>query len=363
MIVGSAIYGSSVGYVPPRLYSPIPGLPLGLIEPPNQATERTVIMVRPIQISILQGQTAWIKITIADFGGFLNSSLKITLGTDGPEIIAGQWGELSIGAGTHIVNVVFAYTVRGAQPVVRSIDYDLQVTPNAQLVDVLGAYDATVGSMTRVEGVLHKALEFNGMYDYVTLPDYGFRGAVPRGVSLVVNTEDGGPMIQLGSETSIDLVDGKLTVVYLGVPYELSSAIINDGQWHFILVLYDGSAWHAFIDTVQTSDMTLSIDTSDGLNYLGRAVDSYFKGVMDKIVILSGSAGYMDAVKIMNYQSPRDQEIVAKRLNGAVVGTLSYWDGVTPVYPENPVNGQEHNLYDTTTGVITRKVFVNGSWR
>ncbi|MCF7913595.1 MAG: LamG domain-containing protein [Spirochaetaceae bacterium] len=362
MIIGNAVYGASVSYESPRFYASISGNTGRLYGLPNHSIEREVRAIRPIQVSVLPEQSLWVKIDV-DYNKNLNTKLNLSLGIGGPILPEGEWAEISIGAGTHTLNIVVSFVSNGVQPIVRSISYTLQLIPNAQLIDGYDTYTGTVGSLKRVQGITHKAIEMNGEYDYVTLPDYGFRSNAERGFSCAVKTSDGGPIVQLGSETSIEIIDGKLSVRYLGGLYEINSTLVNDNIWHFIQVYYNGTDWISFIDTVESAPFSLAINTQDGLNYLGRADNRYFKGVLDNVVIMDGAINYMESVKIRDHQSPRNAELVAHRINGAIVGTLSYWDGVSPTYPSNPINGQEHLLYNPGDGSVSRKVYIDGSWR
>ena len=364
MILGTAPLGTSIGYTPERFYAPLPDQyrPTGQVYEPNYSDERVYTATRTITISVLPGQALEVKIS-ASLTADLNTVWIVSV--NGTAVNLDEWTEIDVEAGTQDIIIEYQATVRGYQPIIESpITAEIRLTPTATLDDELETYDGTVSSITRESGPTRKAVSFNGTTDYISLPDYGFRGADERAVFLYLKSTSVGPFLQLSTDVHFEINSaGKPAVVVDEVEYVLEDSLINDGQWHALTASYDGSAWTGIVDEVSGSPQAVTVDSSDGTAYIGRYGDDFWQGALSEIIIASGEIERREANSFARYVYPVQGNLYAQQIIGGIATTVHYWDGVTATYPDSPVEGQMHILYEKSTNTITKKVWIDGAWR
>jgi len=170
--------------------------------------------------------------------------------------------------------------------------------------DSIGDYDGTLHGnplWQPASGKWAGGLEFDGADDYVSTP-------------FVLNPQDGafsvfawiktgaeGQVIISQSDGSIgpgatwlgtDLSAGKLmTGLMSPQPSLRSEAVVTDGQWHHIALVWDGSLRHLYADGVEAardSDVPAGMPSDGGLHFgAGKNLDAdgFFSGLIDDVRI------------------------------------------------------------------------------
>jgi len=147
-------------------------------------------------------------------------------------------------------------------------------------------------------GMVDGALEFDGTDDYVSTPFILNPAGGPFSVFAWI--EGGGPGQVVIAQTDgvnwlcADPSDGNLKTELKGTGRDaaelLSQAIITDGNWHRIGLVWDGSNRQLYVDDVVVAEDTqTNLEGSDNGLYIGTGKDmepgTYFSGLIDDIRI------------------------------------------------------------------------------
>ena len=159
----------------------------------------------------------------------------------------------------------------------------------------------TIYGATWTDGKFGKALSFDGVDDYVEINN-GFNDVFPNSFSITMwfkTTCTQKILFSRGTSWGSGNV-----VLYIGVDgrfqfltYDTNPQItfsnnpVNDGNWHFVVAVYNGSQKYLYIDGVLQADIdtvTGSIATGITTTRIGwRDGTTYFNGTIDEVRIYS----------------------------------------------------------------------------
>ncbi|HQW04954.1 MAG TPA: T9SS type A sorting domain-containing protein [Flavobacteriales bacterium] len=155
-------------------------------------------------------------------------------------------------------------------------------------------------------GTANAAYDFNGISSHITIPNIAVQGTAPRTYSFWMRTSNqvGGMMLCTGSGTNqnggtfnIRHGNGGQFTGFMGGNFTAGgydydppgNVVVNDEQWHHVVVTYDGSILSFYIDGSFEKATTLSLFTAGQTNYVGRAnnqlpeMESWYQGKVDDI--------------------------------------------------------------------------------
>lgn len=179
-------------------------------------------------------------------------------------------------------------------------------------------------------GRLQTALSFDGLNDYVSIPNesnFDFTTAMTVEAWIKVNTftltdqtiiSKGDNSWRLQRNGSSNNLQFALTIGG-AVHYVIGGRNVNDGEWHHIAGMYDGSLIYLYIDGTLDGYTAASgsIDNSSYPVYIGENAQStgrYFKGQIDEVRIWNYATG-------LNYIKSN----INKTLVGSEYGLVGYW--------------------------------------
>ncbi|MHC4797991.1 MAG: Kelch repeat-containing protein [Planctomycetota bacterium] len=157
-------------------------------------------------------------------------------------------------------------------------------------------------------GKLGGALEFQGIDDYISTPfvlnpmkgSFSVFAWIKGGSSGQViisqmDTTDGRKINPGSAWLGANLSDGRLMTGFCGVYFDPleSEAVITDGQWHHVGLVYDLDVFHRrlYVDGILVAEDTTAVagSPSDGGLYIGASKDfeagSFFSGLIDDVRI------------------------------------------------------------------------------
>ena len=213
-----------------------------------------------------------------------------------------------------------------------------------QRVDI-GAFESVAAPLAGRSG---SAIRFDGVDDYVQLPDDLFPYPSPRGASAPISfeaffkTTSGG--VILGQQTGAPFDDnqnGWVPAIYVGTNGRLhvvmfhhaadpavmeSSAPVNDGAWHHVAVTYDGTSERFYLDgALQSSRNVAQVGYSEHYKYqLGTGRTTFWPNDNGTWYPFNGM---LDEVRIWN-RARTSTEIASswnKSLGGGEAGLLAYY--------------------------------------
>lgn len=155
----------------------------------------------------------------------------------------------------------------------------VEITPNDGTLDGdLVSVQATIANTAPLAGRSGSAARFDGIDDYVKLPDNLFPFAssanLPLSFEAFFKTTSGGVILgQQVSEAFVDDNNGWVPAVYVGTNGKLhvvmfqhyaepaamqSSGTVNDGAWHHVAVTYDGTNERFYLDGALQGSRTVN---------------------------------------------------------------------------------------------------------
>jgi len=162
-------------------------------------------------------------------------------------------------------------------------------------------YDGTVFGATLTSdrfGNANSAYSFNGSGDYIISDAPLPTGSSARSISIWFNTTSASgsngwfsnTAISWGSPSdnalcSISIYQGMLDFGAFGNPYDVHTwVVVNDGNWHHAVVVYDGSTLKIFLDGVEVASEIRTLNTSFSSLYIGSRSgqsNQYMDGLVD----------------------------------------------------------------------------------
>lgn len=354
----TAVYGDIgiIGSPSPVLTHPVQGQSGSTTETPLYASERVTSATRDVHITVLPGQSLGVTISPSGVFGGHNADLQGVVGeliTDIDTPVA-----VSLEPGVWDLSVGVQSTQRGGLVAISSVDLAITATPASPLHDISGsAHHATISTIKRAAGLTHRAIEFEGEPDAITIPDLGWRGTDARGVSFWLRDGGDGPLFQFADNTVLELVSGVLTLTYLGTGHALHSTSPTTDDWHHCMVWIEAGTVYAWVDSDLPTETAIAVDTGGSWSmHIGRAGTAYWTGVMDEIVLLDARPDDTELTSMLGRQNPLTGSLYAKRVHGPAVYPV-----VTGGYPADPVRGQTVVSWDGSAAVL--KVYIDGDWR
>jgi hypothetical protein len=146
-----------------------------------------------------------------------------------------------------------------------------------------------------VDGKVGKALSFDGVDDYVNIPDnqsLDITDEITIGMWVMTNSQ-ADPLSKHWNIMRVILFEGNNTkVVYQigGANITTSSFdnVIQTGSWHHIVWTYNGSLTQVYVDGDPngfSKEASGDLLTSSNPLYIGRYSDRYFNGLIDELMI------------------------------------------------------------------------------
>jgi hypothetical protein len=209
--------------------------------------------------------------------------------------------------------------------------------------------------------VVSRSVSFDGLTEYVTVPDVGYLTG-EFSFSAWVKTTEEGPAAILGSRSGvldplIGIDDQRLTVSTLATTAQTAQNVggFRDGNWHHLVITKDATSTLVFyIDgtaypvTVGSSSLFYSLTDSQGW-YLARGKDGdYYTGNLDGLTLWVVALSAGEVAELYNGGTPLDP-----RLHTQAAELRSWWRcGEADVSPDlydafNVVNGTMVNMDDS----------------
>jgi|JI10StandDraft_1071094.scaffolds.fasta_scaffold196446_2 hypothetical protein len=169
-----------------------------------------------------------------------------------------------------------------------------------------GGNDGTLFGPVSTEdrnGIINAAYDFDGISSHIVIPNVAIQGAASRTYSFWMRTSNqiGGMMLATGSGANLDggtfnVRHGQFTGFMGGnfnsggYDYDpAGNVVVNDDQWHHVVVTYDGSVLTFYMDGSFEKSTTLAVFTDGQTNYVGKSNDqnvgneAFFQGQVDDI--------------------------------------------------------------------------------
>ena len=184
--------------------------------------------------------------------------------------------------------------------------------------------DGTIHGATWVDGIFGKALEFDGVDNWVEVPHsdtVGFEAGTSFTITLhFKGTAVGGSLAGKNYEDTSQALpwyllwngggDGKITFFLRdsgNTSFRAgSTSDINDDNWHFIAGRADAETGKAtlWIDGVQENEVDFNADegygTGEGVFHIGRHYNRYTTGIIDEVILFNIALDEADMASIMN---------------------------------------------------------------
>jgi len=184
----------------------------------------------------------------------------------------------------------------------------------ADATDFLIDYEYSGSYPAWTDGVIGKALVFDGVDDYIEIPDNNLTDIADKmTVSLWLRTglnHDGTFLYQSGSGIHYRIRnDGHLRALIdteAGGSW-LDYAGITDNEWHHVVVTYDGSEGRLYVDNNLADSVLLTGNLKTNANSLligTKLGDWYFNGMIDEICIYSRSLSAAEIKRIYDSEKP-----------------------------------------------------------
>ncbi|MEM9849091.1 MAG: LamG-like jellyroll fold domain-containing protein, partial [Bacteroidota bacterium] len=180
---------------------------------------------------------------------------------------------------------------------------------------------------------IDNALNLDGSDDYVDIPSATNmpQGNAPRTMEAWVKTTQTsiGNIISWGTRSTrqrngLAVRDGKLA--FIGQFHDFRGKItINDGEWHHLVITYDGTNWRLFVDGNEDEKVRQFGDPfNDELNTVGNNLRI---GLISQPSVGEYYNGTVDEVRIWNYARSTAQILASKdvELTGNETGLLAYY--------------------------------------
>lgn len=239
------------------------------------------------------------------------------------------------------------------------------------------------GSMSSddlVDGLIGKALSFDGSDDYVSLPtDTIITGASDRMIEVLCKTPDSNPSSENVVFLFGDRSSGEAFLFFLednqiklncwgGGSYDDPISYSNWGDHVVVSFGYDGSNKIGWVDGSKELDKSVGIDTGSGDAVVGQRGDSdrWFKGSADQLRILSVCPS--DAWNKANYYTQTDslltwtatEEHILYTFKGKVKVKGAETEGVEVNLMYFPTHEIVDSSYTTNSGTFALESYLEG---
>lgn len=202
-------------------------------------------------------------------------------------------------------NAYFMQPAAGGGILVSNLIAHWKMNDNAASTDVVESKGSNTGTaqqttdLLATNGIVNGALYFNGYSDIVVADDSTLpSNAAPRTTTCWINTTQtgdwAGSMTSYGSLANYERWDVSRRnncLYFQGYNADFAGTItINDGNWHFIAVTYDGTTVALYVDTVADSTMNLTLNTISGGQFqIGCNINDgeFIEGAIDDVRVYS----------------------------------------------------------------------------
>jgi hypothetical protein len=247
-----------------------------------------------------------------------------------------------------IINLVV--TRYNHQPIITRINVWIEGTKKI-LRDVVASYDAEIAAGVYREGIIKSALELQYSTDGIVLPELP---DTKKSIALWIRTSEGGKL--LTTEYTTIAIDNE--GININGRIEAAVSILDD-RWHFIAITFYQDRTNMYVDDkVYAIPRPYLFKTPKNIK-----IGFGYIGLVDNISIYEKALEHYHVEQLIEMTTPQIGTVVAERIQGAVIGTYAYWDGINPEFPVDAKNGQEHTLYNTETQEAKKYIYFERQWR
>lgn len=294
-------------------------------------------------------------------------------------------------------NLIAHYTFDGNR-----VDFSKNITLDDSHNNTLGTL-VSMSAASQVDGVLGKALEFDGAADYVNLGDLNSlsfgNGTSDNAFSIAIwvkrdSASASGTVIDKYYTTALEWVFGFFGTAlyawvydnsagaYRGRIVSGSNAWIPAGEWHQIVWVYDGggltSSTKIYIDGIQRDSGDFSGGTyiamentaqTVSIGRISSGINAYFDGSIDDVRIYNKALSQAEIAEIYGIQAPSYINVTAPSTTEGLIRHYTF-DGKdsntsTGVFSDRKgvadANGVSFTVNSVDTGVLGQAVKLDGS--
>jgi hypothetical protein len=196
-----------------------------------------------------------------------------------------------------------------------------------------------------VDGISDRALSFNGVDDYVQVPNASsLNPQQAMAISAWIYPYDWNGnrrIVQKGAGDSQYrfLAEGDRLVFHLSGVYYLETTLPAVDAWHHVAAVYDGAVMQIWVDGQKWAEQSVSgtIDVTSyplfiGTKYASTPVGDYFYGLIDEVAIYNRALSAEKVQALYSLGAGRDD--VPQLSKEPISGTVSAYTGAQSQEPE-----------------------------
>lgn len=172
-------------------------------------------------------------------------------------------------------------------------------------------------------GNSNKAYNFNGISDYIAIPNVAVQGSSDRTISFWVKTNfqgSGSMVVSTGTDVNVNggnfnlrLENQNRFIGFMGGNftaggydyYPTGTTILNDNQWHHVLVTFSSGNLKFYVDGVLENTVAKNISTVGQANFIGRSNhgggnEAWFNGLIDDVGFWDRALNSSEVTNVFN---------------------------------------------------------------
>jgi hypothetical protein len=182
----------------------------------------------------------------------------------------------------------------------------------AALDETINLNDGTISGAARTAGISGEGLSFDGVNDYVQIPDDDSLDLTSAGSIEVWAWKNSQMYVTKGNTTEYQLMDysttGRIAVRWGSDSNSLTSSnAVPTGSWHHIVATYDGSTISLYIDGSLSNSKPFTTDAvanTTPVRIGARGNAYYFDGLIDEVVIYNRALTDTEVMERYNLYAP-----------------------------------------------------------
>jgi hypothetical protein len=174
-------------------------------------------------------------------------------------------------------------------------------------------------------GVPNSAYSFNGLSNYISLPNVAVQGAGNRTISFWIKTNasiHGSMVVSTGTDANINggafnlrLENSNRYIGFMGGNFTLGgydyyptgNIVLNDNTWHNVIVTYNGTTINFYIDGVFEKSTNKNLSTNGQANFIGKSnhigQEAWYVGEIDDVCFWNRVLTPSEIAAVYNAQS------------------------------------------------------------